>query len=283
MTRFSQRIGAIEVPKIIQLDSVPDSLRNSVWNFLVSLFDEGENGWRKIADVSAQFFFKSPVDEIPGYNYDRMKWLKKRFYSMSWYEVYDYCEFLVEWYERIRVRLRYRSDYLTLIFNKIFEEELSGYRFIGDKLAPISNTAEVDAVETALATARSTGLFGAHAHLVSALDLLAKRPDPDYRNSIKESISAVEALAKQLGSQDSQGLSGALTELGKKVPIHGGLKAGLLSLYGYTSDQGGIRHGMLEEPNLGYDDAKYMAVACSAFVNYLAAKAQAAGLLKSQQ
>ena len=36
---------------------------------------------------------------------------------------------------------------------------------------------------------------------------------------------------------------------------------------------------MLEEPNLGYDDAKYMAVTSSAFVNYLAAKAQAAGIL----
>lgn len=39
----------------------------------------------------------------------------------------------------------------------------------------------------------------------------------------------------------------------------------------YTSDEGGIRHAMLEEPNIGYDEAKYMAVACSAFVNFIAA------------
>lgn len=138
---------------------------------------------------------------------------------------------------------------------------------------------ELATVESALSITSATGLAGAHGHIASALCLLAKRPDPDYRNSIKESISAVEALAKQLGTPDSQGLAGALTELGKKVPLHGGLRSGLLSLYGYTSDEGGIRHAMLEEPNLGYDDAKYMAVTCSAFVNYLAAKAQAAGIL----
>jgi AbiJ N-terminal domain 4 len=283
MKRFSQRIGAVATPNIIQLESVSDELRNSIWNFIVSLFGEGDSGWWRISEQSAQFFFKTPVDELPVYNYDRQEWLKKRFYSLAWYEVYDYCEFIVEWYERTNVRQRYRSDQLALVFNKVYEEELSGYRFIGGELAPISSPSEVEAIETALTTTRSTGLVGAHAHLSTALSLLAKRPDPDFRNSIKESISAVEALAKQLGSEDSQGLSGALTELGKKVSLHGGLRAGLLSLYGYTSDQGGIRHAMLEEPQLGYDDAKYMAVACSAFVNYLAAKAQAAGLLARKQ
>ncbi len=247
---------------------------------MCSLFKEGESGWRRISEISAQFFFKSPVDELPGYNHRCHEWLKGRFYALSWYEVYDYVEFVVEWYDRSNVRQRYRKDQLTAVFNRIFEEELSGYRFIAGELVPLSSPSEVAAIESALATTSATGLAGAHAHISTALKLLAKRPDPDYRNSIKESISAVEALAKQLGSADSQGLAGALTELGKKVPIHGGLRSGLLSLYGYTSDQGGIRHAMLEEPDLGYDDAKYMAVACSAFVNFLAAKAQAAGLLE---
>lgn len=280
MKRFSQRIGAAEAPTIIQLESISDALRNSIWNFVCSLFQEGESGWRRIAEISAQFFFKSAVDELPGYNHRCHEWLKTRFYALKWFEVYDYVEFVVEWNEKSKVRQRYRKDQLTVVFNRIFEEELSGYRFIAGELLPLSSPSEVAAIESALATTSAKGLVGAHAHISAALRLLAKRPDPDYRNSIKESISAVEALAKQLGSADSQGLAGALTELGKKVPLHGGLRSGLLSLYGYTSDQGGIRHAMLEEPDLGYDDAKYMAVACSAFVNFLAAKAEAAGLLE---
>lgn len=279
MKRFSQRIGAVEAPTIIQLESVSAPLRNSIWNLLVSLFDQGDSGWWHIAELSSQFFFKLPVDELPPYNHRRQEWLKKLLFAAPWYAVYDYVEFVVEWYERSRVRQRYRKDQLHLIFNRIFEEELSGYRFVGGELVPISSQAEVSAIESALSTTSATGLAGAHAHIAGALQLLAKRPDPDYRNSIKESISAVEALAKQLGTSDSQGLAGALTELAKKVPLHGALRAGLLSLYGYTSDEGGIRHAMLEEPNVGYDEAKYMAVACSAFVNFLAAKAQAGGIL----
>lgn len=279
MKRFSQRIGAVEAPTIIQLESISTPLRNSIWNFLVSLFEEGESGWWHISELSSQFFFKLPVDELPSYNHRRQEWLKKQLYAASWYAVYDYIEFVVEWYERSKVRQRYRKDQLCLVFNRIFEEELSGYRFVGGELVPISSQAEVSAIESALSTTSATGLAGAHAHIVGALQLLAKRPDPDFRNSIKESICAVEALAKQLGTSDSQGLAGALTELAKKVPLHGALRAGLLSLYGYTSDEGGIRHAMLEEPNVGYDEAKYMAVASSAFVNFLAAKAQAGGIL----
>ena len=193
------------------------------------------------------------MDELPTYNLRRRDWLKVRFYDMPC-PVYDYVEFIVEWYEGASVRQKFRKDRLHAIFNRMFEEELSGYRFVSGELAPLSNPAEVASIESALSTTSATGLAGVHAHVSSALRLLAKRPDPDYRNSIKESISAVEALVKQLGTADSQGLAGALAELGKKVPLHGGLRAALLSLYGYTSDEGGIRHAMLEEPDLGYDD-----------------------------
>lgn len=212
-----------------------------------------------------------------------MEWIKERVYGMTWYEVYDFVEFVAEWYEKSRSYPKERKAQIQAVFNRILETELSGYRFIQGELAPISNPAEVSEIEGALSTTARHGLAGAHAHISTAIQLLAKRPDPDYRNSVKESISAVEAIAKQLGSPDSQGLAGALNELSKKVSLHGGFRAGLLSLYGYTSDEGGIRHAMLEEPNVGYDEAKYMIVACSAFVNYLAAKANQSGLLGAQK
>lgn len=282
MKRFSQRIGAVDVPTIVQMESMSDALRNSIWNFVVSLFDEREAGWWAITESSAQFFFKVPVDDLPGYNNRRREWIKDRFYAMPWYEVHDYAEFIAQNCERVQRYPRTRRDRIENVFNHIFSEELSGYRFVAGELAPISGPEEVAAIEGALSVTSRSGLTGAHAHITAALQLLAKRPDPDYRNSVKESISAVEALAKQLGTTESQGLAGALDELGKKMPLHGGLRAGLLSLYGYTSDEGGIRHAMLEESNVGYDEAKYMAVACSAFVNFLAAKADAAGLLRKR-
>jgi hypothetical protein len=49
-------------------------------------------------------------------------------------------------------------------------------------------------------------------------------------------------------------------------------------MYGYTSDAQGIRHALMDEPNLSFEDAKFMLVSCSAFVNYLIAKAAKAGI-----
>lgn len=81
---------------------------------------------------------------------------------------------------------------------------------------------------------------------------------------------------------DSATLDAALKELSKKTEIHGALSSGFSKLYGYTSDESGIRHAILEEPNIGFAEAKYMIVSCSAFVNFLIQKADAAGLVKTR-
>ena len=49
------------------------------------------------------------------------------------------------------------------------------------------------------------------------------------------------------------------------------LKAGFTSLYGYTNDDDGIRHAMLEEPNIDQSDAMYFLFSCTSFINYLKA------------
>lgn len=282
MKRFSERIGAVQVQKVLQTDGMSDLLRNTIWNFIVSLYDDGKSGWWKAAEIFSQFFFKLPVDELPLYNIRRREWLKEKIYSITWYEVYDFTEFLAINHSRIQEYSLWDRYKIQKALNEIFEQEHSGIRFIGGELVPISNPAETAAIDEALDISARYGLSGAHAHLIGALQLLGKRPDPDYRNSVKEAISAVESIAKQLGRADSQGLSGALDELGKKVELHGALKAAFIKLYGYTSDEEGIRHAMLDESTVGFDEAKYMVVSCSAFVNYLASKASSAGLLKRE-
>jgi hypothetical protein len=75
-------------------------------------------------------------------------------------------------------------------------------------------------------------------------------------------------------------LGDALSEIvkSKAVELHPALKESFNKLYGYTSDADGIRHAMLEESSLSSEDAKYMLVACSGFINYLIVKAQKAGI-----
>jgi hypothetical protein len=55
--------------------------------------------------------------------------------------------------------------------------------------------------------------------------------------------------------------------------MHPALNRSLSALYGYTSDANGIRHALLDESSLDFVDAKFMLVACAAFVNYLIGKA----------
>jgi len=76
-------------------------------------------------------------------------------------------------------------------------------------------------------------------------------------------------MVREITGNPKASLGDALNELEKQERIHRALKKGLSAIYGYTSDQGGIRHAMLEEPNITVSDAKFMLVSCCAFINYL--------------
>ena len=144
-------------------------------------------------------------------------------------------------------------------------------------LSAVTDKSEIASIEKAAAQSDVVGLQNVSTHIKTALELLGKKPQPDYRNSIKESISAVEAAAKKISGEHGGGLDAAIKELAKHVEIHKGLQAGFLSLYGYTSGTGGIRHALLEETNIGFDEAKFMLVSCSAFVNFLKVKPNQVG------
>ncbi|MGH6983986.1 MAG: hypothetical protein ACREEI_07150 [Stellaceae bacterium] len=60
------------------------------------------------------------------------------------------------------------------------------------------------------------------------------------------------------------------------MTIHKARQDAFDKLYGYASDADGIRHALLDEEKLTYEDAQFMLVTCSAFVNYLIAVASAA-------
>jgi hypothetical protein len=76
-------------------------------------------------------------------------------------------------------------------------------------------------------------------------------------------------------------LGPALSKLEKSAYIHGALGAGFRSLYGFTSDEKGVRHPLLDKPNAQVDepDALYMLGSCAALVSYLINKARRSKLL----
>jgi hypothetical protein len=68
----------------------------------------------------------------------------------------------------------------------------------------------------------------------------------------------------------------ALNKIKERHKIHPSLEAGFIKIYSYTSDEKGIRHALIEEPEANVDetDALFMFSACVAFVSYLINKSR---------
>jgi hypothetical protein len=210
---------------------------------------------------------RRPIDTIPPNWGTAIAVLKEYFFGAEWYAAYDFVEFLGN------VSATGTTAFQRLC-NSVLEQEMSAYRFVGGKITEITSGSEIAEIEDALQATEK----GARAHLKAALDLMSDRQTPDYRNSIKESISAVEAVANAVGGTTNASLGAALKQLKQKIDIHPALEAAFSKMYGYTSDAQGIRHALMDEHKLSFEDAKFMLVSCSAFVNYLITKAGRAGI-----
>lgn len=276
---FSKRKGLRPAKKVLQLESVDDELKSALWSCFHELYLRNFQGPENYAfgrnsrvhgSNMEQFFvdtwlsyFKLPTDTMPGHFEEVVQIVRDHFFKGQWHDVYDFMEFVLG---QISNNLQ---ESLLKTWNFMLERENAGYRIVGVQIVEITNKEELAEVETAI----SSSIEGAREHLKAALSLFGNRKAPDYRNSIKESISAVEAICRALTGNSGATLGAALNILQTKLGMHGALKSALSSLYGYTSDEHGIRHAMLEEPNLTSSEAKFMLVACSAFTNYIVSKA----------
>ena len=136
-----------------------------------------------------------------------------------------------------------------------------------DRRTDISGGAH-EVVVDALQTLRGSGLDGAVSHLRSASECINAR---DWAGSVRESIHADESVARQLDPEASRTLGPALKALEKHGSLHPALEDAFSKLYGYASDEQGIRHALLEraDHNVGMDEAVFMLSACASFASYL--------------
>lgn len=135
-------------------------------------------------------------------------------------------------------------------------------------ILPAVTPEEGDAVADALRTLREAGLRGSAAHLRKAAEHVNAG---DWAGSVRESIHAVESVARQLDPDAAKTLGPALAALEKRGALHPALKGAFSKLYGYTSDEQGVRHALLDRPdaNVGADEAVFMLGACASFASYL--------------
>lgn len=284
--RFSQKIGKTALKKDIQLEGIDNELKNKLWNIIklryldlipkTALFEDTD--FKKFAIKTWHNIFKLPVDELPDTELQIEQAIRDFFFSSEWFLIYDFIEYLIE-LDKDKID----SDIFIEALNESLESEFSGYRIISNNVAPISNRLEFDEVSDSLISTNSYScLTGANRHLQKAIDLLSDKKKPDYRNSIKESISAVESTCRIITSENTLGK--ALNKLESKgLYINEQLKEGFDKIYAYTNNkENGIRHAIVDSPREpDFDEAKYMLISCSTFINYLIGKSNKIGILSS--
>jgi hypothetical protein len=283
---FSERSGKKAVRNNLQLEGIDKRLQNKLWNILdiivwskITSTETGYGGgkyvkkeWMPLIRGIWHNYYCETVDKLSSDWSEAGEVIKQRFFANQWYEIYDFLEFIAG------QKLPVKSTLFQLVCNKSLEEELSAYRFSDGLIVPIADQEEID--ELNRITQPDFPCATARLHIETALRKLAERPHPDYGNCIKEAISAVEVVAKLICSDEKTTLGDALDQIERTgvIKLHKSLKEGFKKIYGYTGNADGIRHGAMDMPDLNLEDAQWMLVSCSAFVNYLVAKAKKAGI-----
>ncbi len=248
--------------------STDDQIRNSIWNKIFLKFlkiqyvyvDSPQDLF--FINIWTQFF-NELIDEMPRkilLTYyvptDLNYYIKKKYLNSKWNEIFDLLEFLFP----------YLDDFSKDI-EEIFKQNNFKIRVINDQIIIVDSDVEHEELKSDLSTINFNS--NTKKHLDSAIHYLYDRNHPDYRNSMKESISAIEALAREICNSND--------DLGKLIPkiseiynYHPTFKKALTNIYAYTSDEGGVRHSFkLDAKETTFDDAKFFLHICSAFTSYL--------------
>ena len=187
MAVFSQRNGYNN--KIIELENVSETIKRKIYAafykeeyYIYDLMDQTTTGIEDMM-IEMGITYKYPENRI--YKEQNAEKLEKEIInSKEWYTIFDFIERYLEICDADKA-VRMQGE-----FNRILESEVCAYRILDKKVIPITNKSEISTVEEAM----NVDFDSVRIHLEKALGLFADRRRPDYENSIKESISAVEAM-----------------------------------------------------------------------------------------
>jgi hypothetical protein len=272
---FEQAEGAQPLPSQLKLKEVSPELRALLWAIFhqkllgAGMFDLSGPVVRLLHDWHVKRCCRAADEFIPVYRV----WLaepKPIFMNGSYIESFGFVQWVL--------RHPAKPYNLDVEVDEALRTSRAAYAvFDRDTIVPVGSNAERETLARAFADVAASEFRGARVHLRNAGSELTTG---NYGPSIRESIHAVEAVTRVL-EPSANTLAPALSKLTTSVRIHPALGKGFSNLYGFTSDEKGIRHALLDEPVAQVDetDALYMLGSCAAFVSYLINKARQAGLL----
>lgn len=270
---FSQRTGLEPIPPQLKLGEVSTELRVLLDYYISLEIDRGsyttgyarlfKDDWKRVAMDLHVLFFKQPIDKFENGPYEYNKRLNEYIQRASFGALINLVEFIV--------RHKGCSDELKRDLAEAFVRARAAYRIFDDKyIAAIGTEEQAAAFERAIADAEAKNATAVRKQLIASGVALR---NSDWAGSVRESIHAVEAIAVRL-APGTDTLGAALKVLEQRGHLHGSLKAAFSSLYGYSSDEEGVRHALVfgNEAQVDEEDALFMLGACASFVSYLLAR-----------
>lgn len=283
MTRFSERYGYVKPSDVLIREDMPLDIQNAICTcfdkveeFLRIQMNDYTNGVKEYRKLEKYLWVYFLNNREAHFNYDHS--VATAFLEDDdelWFKKLDLVEVAIKYLFNRESQLEeyYRAkgsvaEAFVTVLNSHFKRLNFAYRVVNKEIVEITSKEEISEIETALQD--STDNIGMH--LSKALELYAKRPEGDYSNSIKESISAVEAYCRDKTGESTLGK--ALNHLENKgILIPKVLKSAFDKLYEYTNQKDtGIRHALMTQDGTyvpSGDEALFMLVSCSAFINYL--------------
>jgi len=266
LRKFSQRIGARQPPSS-GLEEASPELRTALWNVLhkPAFPDEAEHRERALANARALWNHVGwRNDQVPLLPHQMRAAIATEWFSCRWPEFFDLIEFTAR---LLATPLPPTRQVWFEMLNRVLESRGCAYRFIAEQLVPLSNSVEAAEVASVADSAIPT----VAAHIREARRLLPPNVGANPRDSIRQSIAAVEAALRHLAGNPGATLTDGLVAFETR---HGALPASLrralVTLCGYAANGEGARRDVSEEADgASGDQARLMLVTCSAFANYL--------------
>lgn len=275
---FSDRNNLVSLAREMQYETLDNDTRIILGDKVYHLFKSIESflDYRYCEIISnwiLETLFCEDVSKGTFYLSDARTKAIEAIHEGTYNEVFDVIEFIVRELPNYIYSLKgiwpQPPDFysqLDSFFNDVFEQEYIGYRFLDKRIVRITNESEIEVIDSAT----KTRFDQVNGHIKKAIACISEKDGKDFENSIKESIMAVETLTSVISGKKKGTLGEAIDLISKNKNLHPAFREAILKLYGFASDEEGIRHGNSKaKHDVTFDEAKFILVICSGIVNYL--------------
>ncbi|GAA3801989.1 hypothetical protein GCM10022600_25210 [Qipengyuania pelagi] len=206
------------------------------------------------------------IDEAPSY-YGMWQEILKKEMSGSYVSVFNFIQFLLD-----------DEDFNRKgAIAQALVDTRAAYRVTDGLLHPVVSDEATATISNASKDMDRLSASGAKSHFRQASVCLT---NGDWSGAAHQSVAAVESAARFVCEDEKNTLSDLVKEMAKDGRIsHPALREVILKIYGYASDEKGVRHsqGAQSSENVTEREALFLFGLCASTISYLLGAAKAVG------